>query len=80
MNSAAGVTTFTASEQKKNNMNKEDIQNLTPAQIEAIVCQLEHQHEQLQEKCLQKKTEFVNYLTLLRNRMVIDDVMKKLKD
>ena len=60
-------------------MNKEDIQNLTPAEIEAMVCQLEYQYDKLQEEYLQKKTELVNDLTLLRNRMVIDDLMKRLK-
>ena len=36
-------------------MNKEDIQNLTPAQIEAMVCQLEYQYNKLQEEYLQKE-------------------------
>jgi len=60
-------------------MNKEDIQNLTPAEIEAMVCQLEYQYYKLQEEYLQKKTKLVNDLALLRNRMVIDDLIRKLK-
>jgi len=60
-------------------MNKEDIQNLTPAEIEAMVCQLEYQYDKLQEEYLQKKTKLVNDLALLRNRVVIDDLIRKLK-
>lgn len=60
-------------------MNGEDVKNLTQEEIEMMVNQLELRFDQLQAEYLQKKSELINDIALLRHRIVVDDVMKKLE-